>query len=154
MNSKVTWRLCNKINLLLARDSSFGQILMLLVCSIHTYYVLSLCRLSFHSASFSVLAFITAGQRSCGKVVFSVMPVCSLHWTSLYRVPALPTLHICLPPNRVPTPPSLKDPVPSDTWWPRTDTCSNLSTWRPHCEGCPDHCLHLVIGYVWWSRGW
>ena len=79
---------------------------------------------------------ITARQRSCGKVMFSVMSVSSsqlfcpqrspmgssalMHWSSLYRDPPL-----------VPSPPlegtSQGSPV-SEIWWPSLETSSNLFT--------------------------
>ena len=79
-------------------------------------------------------------QRSCGKVMFSVVSVCSqgkrggvpmlplpiMHWNSLYIPPPLDIRHG--------TPPA------SDIWWPSLETCSDLFTSGP----LPNQYWHLV----------
>ena len=64
----------------------------------------------------------------------SVWPLPMMHWTSLYRPSPLYRAQLCPPP--LSTRPWTHPPT-SDIWWSRLDTCSNLSTWRPHCTSPP-----------------
>ena len=109
------------------------------------------------------LSYFTARQRSCGKVMFSLVSVCLFqrwrvspcdHCTwwigSLCTVtpPPIP----CYNPPRHETWESLAPPPAGDIWWPSLETCSNLFTWGPTPSGtgmlsCSNHCLTCVCGY-------
>ena len=104
-----------------------------------------------------ITSVITIRQRSCRKVMFSVMSVCLsfhpqggpmwplpiMHWTSLYRVlPPCRGTHLCTGPT-----------LASDIWWPRLDTCSNSFTWGfpmvltsggGYCRSIYSHCKQAV----------
>ena len=77
---------------------------------------------------------ITTHQRSCGKVMFSVMSLCPEPGVPIDRAPPPGPVRTSAPLYRVPA------PTASNIWWPRLETCSNLFTWgRP-----PNQFWHLV----------
>ena len=75
-------------------------------------------------------------QRSCGKVIFSVVSICQSfcpqggsHVTITHD-----TLHCTGSTVQGPKP---LPPSARDIWWQRLYTCSNLFTWGPHCTDPP-----------------
>ena len=86
---------------------------------------------------YNIKLFVSARQRSSGKVMFSYVsvhqPFCPggvpmkplpiIHWTSWYR--ASPPRHQTWDPSY------LAQLLASDIWWLSLETCSNLFTWRP-----------------------
>ena len=88
------------------------------------------------------LSYFTARQRSCGKVMFSLVSVCLFTrwrvspcdhypWFIGSLCTATPPPIPCYNPPRHETWDSLALLTASDTWWPSLETCSNLFTWGP-----------------------
>ena len=98
---------------------------------------------------------ISAHQRSCGKVMFSLMSVClsvhrrqGLHVTITHDV-----LDIIVQPSPHPLgirpwPLKPQPPPASDIWWSSLKTCSNLFIW-----GHPQNNIWWW-SHVWFTNGW
>ena len=101
---------------------------------------------------------ITTRQRSCGKVMFSPVSICSqgvtmwplpmMHWTSLYRtMPPDCETSDHQPWDPHPPPRQTWDPPAINIWWPSLENCSNL-----FIRGSPPPPVLRSGG--WSSYGW
>ena len=113
-------------------------------CAILTMWIIAL---------FHLPGIFTARQRSCGKVVLSQVSVCysvqeggPCTIINMYTIHGFPLEWHLLPKTRDYSNLFIWGP-PSDNWWRKLKTCSNLCSWGPICIGADIWWLK----HVWWA---
>ena len=107
----------------------------------------------------SQVSVILFGWGGGGGVPMWLLP--AMHFISLYRVPPNTKLYPfrALTPSYIQGPNCLwKDPVASDTCWPRLEACSNLLSWGSHCTSPPPPPVLTsgcrLLKHVQWASGY